>query len=280
MPHVFSDDGVRLHYEEVGSGTALVFLHEFGGDHRSWEPQVREFSRNYRCIVPAARGFPPSDVPAEELSYSQQHAVNDVAAVLNSAGIDRAFLVGNSMGAFAALHFTLQFPERTLGALIAGCGYGAHPDHAPAFRQSATGLAATFEKHGAETAAHEYGFGPARVQFASKDPRGHAEHIRILSEHNQVGAANTLRRVQGARPSLYGMQDELAACVTPVLVVVGDEDEAALDASLMLKRTMSRCGLAVLPRSGHVTNLEEVMLFNSMLQRFIIAVENGGWKGD
>lgn len=278
MPHVLSDDGVRLHYEEVGSGTALVFLHEFGGDHRSWEPQVREFSRNYRCIVPAARGFPPSEVPKREGFYSQQHAVDDVATILNAAGIGRAFLVGNSMGAFAALHFALQFPGRTLGALIAGCGYGAHPDQAPAFRQEAAALAATFEKQGAEIAALKYGFGPARVQFAKKDPRGHAEHIRILSEHDRVGAANTLRRVQGARPSLYAMQDDLAACVTPVLVIVGDEDEMALDTSIMLKRTFSRCGLAVLPRSGHVTNLEEIMLFNSLLQRFITAVEGGGWN--
>ena len=278
MPYALSGDGIRLYHEESGSGTALVFLHEFGGDHRSWEPQVREFSRNYRCVITAARGFPPSDVPAEASSYSQQQAVEDVAAVLDSASIDRAFLIGNSMGAFAALHFALQYPDRTLGAVVAGGGYGAHPNQTQVFRRQTERLAATFEDYGSKIAAQEYGFGPARVQFAGKDPRGHAEHVRILSEHHPIGAANTLRGVQGSRPSLYGMRDELAACSSPVLVIAGDEDEMALDASLMLKRTMPRSGLAVLPGSGHVTNLEEVLLFNTVLQRFITAVENRSWK--
>jgi len=74
MSHVTTDDGVKLYTEETGSGTPIVFVHEFAGDCRSWEPQVRHFSRRYRCITYNARGYPPSDVPEDVERYSQARA--------------------------------------------------------------------------------------------------------------------------------------------------------------------------------------------------------------
>lgn len=277
MPYTVTDDEVSLYYEETGSGEPLMFLHEFAGDHRSWEPQVRHFSRTYRCIVIAARGFPPSDVPADPEAYSQARAVADVIAVLDAAGVDKAFVVGNSMGGFGALHFALQHPDRTLGSVVAGCGYGAHPDKQDDFRAESEKVAVAFESEGSAGMSQWYGFGPARVQYQQKDPRGHAEHVQVLAEHDPVGAANTMRGVQKGRPSLYSMRRELAVCHAPILVVAGDEDNGVLETNLMLKRTIPRCGLAILPKSGHVTNLEESVLFNTLLERFLTAVEHGKW---
>src|SRR5688572_2362470 len=70
MPQITTDDGVKLHYEEAGSGTPVVFVHEFAGDLRSWDPQLSHFSRRYRCIAYNARGYPPSDVPESFERYS------------------------------------------------------------------------------------------------------------------------------------------------------------------------------------------------------------------
>ena len=277
MPVANTDDDVRIHYEETGTGDAIVFLHEFAGDQRSWEPQVRHFARTYRCLVPAGRGFPPSDVPENPAAYSQDRAVTDVLAVLDHAGVERAFVVGNSMGGFGALHFALRHPGRTLGSVVAGCGYGAHPDKEEGFRAESEKVAVAFEEEGSERMSRWYGYGPARVQFEAKDPRGHAEHVRVLADHDPVGAANTMRGVQKSRPSLYAMQEQLAACEPPILIVAGDEDNGVLETDLMLKRTIPRCGLAILPRSGHVTNLEEPMLFNLLVERFVTAVEHGKW---
>ena len=82
MPHLTTDDGVKLHYEEAGAGTPIVFVHEFAGDLRSWDPQLSHFSRRYRCIAYNARGYPPSDVPESMERYSQERARDDVLAVL------------------------------------------------------------------------------------------------------------------------------------------------------------------------------------------------------
>lgn len=277
MAYASTDDGVRLYYEEAGSGVPLVFVHEFAGDHRSWEPQIRHFSRRYRCLTYAARGYPPSDVPTEPERYGLYRAVDDLVAVLDAAGVRQAHVVGNSMGAFSTLHLGLHHPDRARSLVAAGCGYGAHPDTEPNFRAESEKVARAFETEGSAAMSEWYGSGPARIQFETKDPRGHAEHVRVLAEHDPVGATLTMRGVQQSRPSLYSSQAELAALDVPTLIVAGDEDEGVLNTDLMLKRTIPRSGLVILPKTGHVTNLEEPELFNTHVERFLAQVDHDRW---
>ena len=278
MPVIRTDDGVALHTEITGTGQPLLFIHEFAGDHRSWEPQVRYFSASYRCITYSARGYPPSDVPAEPGAYSQDRAVADAIAVLDGVGVQRAHVVGLSMGGFATLHLLMRHPDRVAAAVVAGAGYGAHPDRRAAFRAESEAIAAAFEAEGASQVARRYAVGPARVQFQNKNPRGWAEFAAALAEHSAVGAALTMRGVQAARPSLYALRDELAAIRAPVLILVGDEDEGCLEPALMLKRTIPSSGLAVLPQTGHTANLEEPGLFNATVDRFLALASRGGWR--
>src|SRR6516225_7894615 len=88
MPHLTADDGVKLYYEEVGSGIPIVFVHEFAGDIRSYEMQMRYFGQRYRCVAYNARGYPPSDVPQDGECYSQERARDDVRAVLDALTIN------------------------------------------------------------------------------------------------------------------------------------------------------------------------------------------------
>jgi pimeloyl-ACP methyl ester carboxylesterase len=277
MPAIVTDDGVTLHAEETGAGEPLVFIHEFAGDHRSWEPQVRHFSAGYRCVTYAARGYPPSDVPTGLEAYSQARAVADAIAVLDGLGIDRAHLVGLSMGGFTALHLVLGHPDRVSSTVVAGAGYGAQPERADAFRAESMITAAAFAAEGAAKVAERYAVGPARVQFQNKNPRGWAEFAAALAGHSSLGSALTMRGVQAARPSLYALTGELAKVRTPVLIVTGDEDEGCLEPALMLKRTIPTAGLAVLPRTGHTANLEEPDVFNQAVDKFLTTVTRGAW---
>ena len=278
MPAIVTDDGVMLHAEEAGRGEPLLFIHEFAGDHRSWEPQVRYFSATYRCISYAARGYPPSDVPTDPAAYTQVRAVADAVAVLDGLGAARANVVGLSMGGFTALHLVLGHPDRVLAAVVAGAGYGAQPERAETFRAESMLTAAAFAAEGAAKVAERYAIGPARVQFQNKNPRGWAEFAEALAAHSSLGSALTMRGVQAARPSLYALTDELAKVHTPILVMVGDEDEGCLEPALMLKRTIPTSGLAVLPRTGHTANLEEPDVFNLVVDRFLATVARGAWQ--
>jgi pimeloyl-ACP methyl ester carboxylesterase len=278
MAAIVTDDGVTLHAEEAGQGEPLVFIHEFAGDHRSWEPQIRFFSAAYRCVTYAARGYPPSDVPTDPAAYSQARAVADAIAVLDGLGIARAHVAGLSMGGFTALHLVLSHPDRILSAVVAGAGYGAQPERADAFRAESMLTAAAFAAEGAAKVAERYAVGPARVQFQNKNPRGWAEFAAALAGHSDLGSALTMRGVQAARPSLYALTDELAKVRIPVLVLVGDEDDGGLEPALMLKRTIPSSGLAVLPRTGHTANLEEPDVFNRAVDRFLGAVARGAWR--
>jgi pimeloyl-ACP methyl ester carboxylesterase len=269
--------GARLYGEATGEGAAIVFVHEFAGDHRSWEPQVRHFARRYRCITYAARGYKPSDVPTDIALYSQAEAVDDIAAVMRHFAVAKAHVVGLSMGGFAALHFGLRYQAMASALVVAGCGYGAEPGAGVGFARDCEALAAQLETEGMAQPAEGYAAGPYRVQFAAKDPRGYAEFRARLIEHSAAGSALTLRGVQARRPSLYDLKAELAALEVPTLIVNGDEDEPCLEPGLYLKRTIPSAGLVVLPKTGHTINLEEPAAFNRVLDEFFATVEHGRW---
>jgi pimeloyl-ACP methyl ester carboxylesterase len=239
MPFISTDDGIKLYCEETGSGMPVVFVHEFAGDCRSWEPQVRYLSRRYRCITFNARGWPPSDVPQDVASYSQARACDDIRSVLDGLAIDKAHIVGLSMGGLATLHFGLTYPDRALSLLVAGAGYGSESSEREKFRSEAVVSAGKLEKDGMAAFAQAYAYGPTRVQFENKDPRGFAEFKAMLAEHSAKGSANTQL--------------------------------------VFIKRTCPSAGLLVLPNSGHTINLEEPGAFSAALADFLAQVDAGRW---
>lgn len=277
MGYATTPDGVRLFYEDIGTGTPIVFVHEFGADHREWEQQVRWFARGFRCIRYNARGYPPSDVPPDDAAYGQDHATDDIAAVMDAVGVDRAHVVGLSMGGFATLHFGLRHANRALSLVVAGAGSGAPKAARATFREESERAAQRYLDEGSAAMAQSLGLGATRVQLQNKDPLGWRAFVANHGEHSPQGSALTLRNYQALRPSLYDLEAELRACTVPVLLVVGDEDEPCLDANLFLKRTMPSARLWVLPGTGHAVNLEEPAAFNAGVQEFLTMVDRGRW---
>lgn len=277
MPTLTARDGTRLHYEESGSGIPIIFVHEFGGDWRSWEPQLRHFSRLYRCITFSARGYSPSDIPSDPDKYSQDIATDDIADVLDGLGIERAHVVGLSMGGFATLHFGLRYASRARSLVVAGAGYGAQKEFEDYFRQVSLDVADKFESLGAADFSKIYALAASRIPFQIKDPRGWQEFATQLGEHNSLGSAMTMRGVQARRPSIYDLEAALRDMPVPTLVIVGDEDDHCLQPGIFLKKTIPACGLVVLPKSGHTLNIEEPGLFNQFVSDFLAAVEQDKW---
>jgi pimeloyl-ACP methyl ester carboxylesterase len=278
MPHLATDDGIKLYYEEVGSGIPIVWVHEFAGDYRSYEPQLRYFGRRYRCIAYNARGYPPSDVPETVERYSQDRARDDIRCVLDALKIDKAHIVGLSMGGFATVHFGFTYPERARSLVVAGCGYGAEPAKRQQFLEETAATAKRIEDLGMAKAAEGYALGPSRVQMQNKDPRGWHEFAEMLKEHSTLGSALTQRGVQNRRPSLYDLTDRMKTITAPTLIMTGDEDFPCLEPGLLMKRTIPSAGLVVMPNSGHAITLEEPAAFNRHLEEFFHAVDVGAWR--
>jgi len=277
MPYATTDDGVRLYFEETGTGQPVILAHEFAGDLRSYELQMRHFGKRYRTIAFNARGFPPSDVPEHVSSYSQARAADDILAVLDHIGRRQAHIIGLSMGGFATLHFGLRHPQRALSLCIGGCGYGAEPDKRDTFRAEADVIASMIRTEGMSAFAERYAYGPTRVQFENKDPRGHAEFKRMLSEHSPVGSANTQQGVQKERPSLYTLIEDMRRINVPTLIITGDEDWPCLSPGILMKQSIPTAALAVIPNAGHAINIEEPNEYNRIVSDFLAQVESGRW---
>ena len=278
MPNLRTDDGVSLHYEEAGTGAPMVFVHEYAGDHRSWEMQMRFFARRYRCITFGARGYPPSEVSADPAKYSQDRATDDIAAVITGLGLGLTHVVGLSMGGFATLHMGLRHPALCRSLVAAGVGYGAAPGKTAQFHAETDAAIARIRAEGMDKFGLTYGRGPTRLIFEEKDSRGYAEFMQQLTEHSTEGSALTMNGVQRRRPNLFDLKDGFARMTVPTLVIAGDEDDPTLEASIYLKRTIPSSALLVLPKCGHTMNLEDPEAFNRAVLDFVTQVDGGTWR--
>lgn len=277
MPYVDAA-GAKLYYKETGSGYPIIFVHEFGSDLREWETQVRYFSRAYRCIAYNARGYPPSEVPDDLNLYGWEFSVDDIAAVMRGVGIERAHIVGLSMGGYAALQFGLRHPGKASAIVAAGAGTGSPPSLREAWLKEAPATARGFIERGMEAMAEDMGHSPTRIQLKHKDPRGWQEFMDHLRQHSAQGMSNTMARYQALRPSLHDFQEQFAKLTTPVLLAVGDEDAPCIETNLMLKAVIPSSGLWICPNTGHAINLEEPAAFNAQVENFFSAVERGSWR--
>ena len=280
MPHMTTSDGVKIYYEEVGTGDAIVFSHEFGDNYETWEPQLDYFGRRYRCVTYAARGFPPSDIPEQMDKYTQARAAEDIGELMDHLGIDQAHLVGVSMGSYAVLNYALTNPGRTLSLVVGSGGHGSDLENRAAVLEGIEARAAAFDENGAEKMAMGLAEDGVRVPFKVKDPRGWEAFRARLAKHSAEGCARTLRGVFTGRPSVYAQKDAFENFDVPALLMAGDVDTPAIEPTLFMHQHMPRAGLLIFPWSGHNLNIEEPQAFNRALEDFLHAVEHDHWGYD
>jgi pimeloyl-ACP methyl ester carboxylesterase len=210
--------------------------------------------------------------------YSWDFAADDVDAVMWGLKIERAHLVGLSMGGYAALQFALRYPGKASAIVAAGVGSGSHPSQRDTWLRETSVLSRIFMDHGMVSMAERMARGPARIQLKYKDRNSWQEFVARLRQHSPLGMSNTMAHCQASRPSLHDLHDKLSEMTVPVLLAVGDEDVRCLDTNLMLKSALPNAGLWICPNTGHAINLEESFAFNAEIQDFLSAVERGRWR--
>lgn len=277
MPYAAAKDGTRLYFEQCGKGTPLIFVHEFSGDYRSWEAQMRFFSRRYRCIAFNARGYPPSDVPTARTKYGYKISIDDVADVQRHLKFKKSHIVGCSMGAYTALSFGIYHAARAISVTTVGAGAGSDLSKRKEYLKSIEVSAQNFEKLGMPVAVQGR-ISVGRISQMVKDPRGFAEFRRFEAEHAAIGLAHTQRNVQGKRPPIYHLENALRRYRPPLLVISGDEDGNSIPPALFIKKVCANARLWICPSTGHTVNTEEPDQFNRVVLDFLTLVDSGSWR--
>ena len=268
-------NGVDLHYESAGEGVPLVLCHEFAGDMRAWEPQIRAFSRRYRVVAWNYRGYPPSDVPEAPEAYGPEGFVADLLGLIDGLGLDRVHLAGLATGGNLVLNFAIAHPGRVRSLIVAGAGAGTVDR--PAWLEAARRFADDIARDGSEGIVANVAEAPQRVIFRTKDPRGWQEFVDGMRRLSPVGAEHVMREVLIPRAPVFELAEGIRRLPMPSLVRCGDQDAPAFEPSRFIRDTAPHAGLAVAPMCGHTLNSEEPELFNRMAGSFLAAVDAGRW---
>jgi 3-oxoadipate enol-lactonase len=218
MPFLEGPAG-RLWYEAVGDGPAVLLLHSALVDSRVWDPQVEALSPRFRVVRMDFRMFGRSDPPAAPYS-----SMDDVAAVLDACGIDRAAVIGSSAGGAIELEFAVQHPGRVAALVTVGAGIIGF--HAPDERRD------LMEKHVEEALASEGVAAAQRIELEFWAPSGaYPDSDARLWEIAQ-GAGNVyLIEDDPDRPPETPTVERLEEIAAPTLVVVADDDAAGIRAA-------------------------------------------------
>jgi pimeloyl-ACP methyl ester carboxylesterase len=262
-------ENIRLYYEEHGRGPALVLAHGNACGVRSWDPQLRALADHYRVIVYDGRGHGLSEAPREPSAYSQQHMVDDLWGLMDHLGLDTAALGGLSMGGNVVLNFAFAHPERVSALILADTGAGSD-DTARMLTRSLQG-ADVLESGGLEAYVDWAMSHPAFARFASRGPEQERFIRSCLMTNRAHGIALSTRGVQAKRSPIYALEPQLRGLEMPVLLIVGEHDDACLPVHGFMGRTIPNAAHHVLPDAGHLTNLEAPEAFNRLVIQFLDA---------
>lgn len=260
-------NGVPLYFEVTGAGAPLVLVHGFACGVRSWDPQVRAFSRSRRVIVYDARGHGVSGAPDDAMAYSQTMSVDDLHALLAHLNIRRAAIGGLSMGGNIALNFALSYPGMVTKLIVADTGAGS--DNTAEWIVGAETDADTLERRGMEAFADMACASPLFASYIAQGPTAGRFIRSCLMTHRAHGLAHTARQVLAKRPTIYALESQLRQLRIPTLLLVGEHDEPCVKVHRFMADCIPGSTHVVLGGVGHLTNLEAPAAFNAAIRRFL-----------
>jgi pimeloyl-ACP methyl ester carboxylesterase len=269
--HITAPDGTRLYVEEHGRGVPILFAHEFGGDFRSWKAQVDTFSSQYRCIVYSARGFLPSDIPADRGAYGQETSTQDIVAIADALELDRFHLIGLSMGSFTSLMVAAHHGRRLLSLTLTGCSSGpCTAEERREYRHYIEGEIALLKKGREAEAVSWFVRDSAYRRMSEKQPERWKIYCANLHGQSVQGALNTLATVHLERRCVRDFRASLDALDIPVLLAYGAEDHPYVrPTNAYLGSILRHAKTVEFPATGHLVNIEEPDRFNAALADLI-----------
>ncbi len=256
---------VRLHYDEMGTGEAVVFLHGLTGSGRDWSNQMNVVKEGYRAIALDFRGHGLSEAPPFEKEYSINLFAEDVYGLLGLLSIDHCCLVGHSMGGFTALQFVLEHPNMVRGLVLVDTSSGTW-DNPPGFAElrarldelaMSEGLNAAFDYDAANS--------PVKIEKFRRHPELRAIAERKALETSVQGYVYVPRSFQKWKP----VTNRLGEIKTPTLIFRGEEDSPFIKSCDTLNDNIPMAELFIVPGAGHNPHEENPGFFNPIFMDFL-----------
>ncbi|MCC7450821.1 MAG: alpha/beta fold hydrolase [Anaerolineae bacterium] len=252
--------GGQLYYEATGVGDSLVLIHGFGLDRRAWDDQVTALAQGWQVIRYDARGFGKSTVPTSE-RYS--HA-DDLKCLLDHMGIARSCLVGLSMGGGIAVSFALAYPDRVSGLILVDPALISY-QWSDEWRSWWQAIEAEGAQRGA-AAANERWFQHPVFALARENPATAARLKQMIADYSGWHWINRDRQRRNDPPDMQ----RLDQIVAPTLIINGERDLPDFHAmARILQRSIPDAQTVVIPRVGHLTNMEAPADVNELIQPFL-----------
>ena len=268
MPHA-RFNGANIYYESHGSGFPLVLAYGLGGNTGEWAGQIPAFSQRYRVIVWDPRGHGKSDSPPSPEQYSMQISADDLHGLMDHLGIERAYVGGLSMGAGISTRYALAHPERVAALLIIDSASASGLPAPPNIRAMREKTIELCETQGMEAVAdYCIDANPNLATQAAAGPEARQGLREMYLGLNPVGYANTIRAMLNADVTL----DRLPSIKAPTLFLMGELDPA-VDAAREAHARIAGAEWVILPKAGHLSNLDEPELFNQRVLEFLAKVE-------
>ncbi len=260
-------DGAEIYYETGGEGPALVFAHGLGGNHLSWWQSAPVFAQWHKVVTFSHRGFAPSTAPGG-IADPQLYA-GDLLALLDHLGIDKAAIVGQSMGGWTCVETALAAPDRVAG-LVMACTTGSFDydrfgdAQVQAWRQAMPARLQEYAARGIHRAAGE--------RMAEDNPSLHAlyqgiDRLTAGLDKDDVGKRIRVMRTRGAA--------DAARITCPSLFVIGSEDPLICPRGIeLVADSWPRASIHRVEGAGHSVYFEHAMRFNKVVNEFLGMI---GW---
>lgn len=251
MVAMLDRDGVRIHYQVTGpaGATPVLLTHGFSSSSQMWEPNLPALARARQIITWDVRGHGLSDSPDDPALYSEALSVEDMTAVLDAAGVDRAVVGGLSLGGYLSLAFHLAHPDRVAALMLFDTGPGYRRDEGrEEWNRRVERTASAFDTRGLDALTD-------------------SPEVARTTNRNPAGLARAARGIMAQRDSR--VIDSLATIAVPTLVVVGADDTPFLAAADYLSAKIRGAVRVVLEGAGHASNVDRPEAFNQAVLEFL-----------
>ena len=268
--HVDAGDGLTLHVEERGDGAPLLLLHGFTGSARTWDALAASL-HGCRTLAVDLPGHGASSAPTAAARYALPRFADDLARLLDALHLDRATVLGYSLGGRAALHFAVRHPARVRALVLESASPGIDDaGERRARREADARLADDIERGGVAPFVDQWEALPLWESQRALPAEARAALRAQRLSNDASGLANSLRGAgAGAEPSLA---PRLGTLTMPVTLIVGALDTKYVAIGQGMSRALPHATLAVVPEAGHAVHLERPASFARLVEGFVASV--------